>query len=141
MRFSALSLLAACAFPLSQCAPESGLSPVVEVAAAAVESTQPPAPVSADPTGSRLDYQDAKGNEYVYKLYSLGAYTFTKLSAGGRVVAEDTGRWSYEATGPKTARLTFDGGKVWELRFTSPHRATAKRAGYSRRYTFSFEWM
>jgi hypothetical protein len=129
------------AFSLTQCAPESGLSPVADIAAGAVTSIGPVTPVVQDPSGSRLDYVDGKGNEYVYKLYQMSGYTYTKVSPGGRVLAENKGRWSYQKTGEKTGRLTFDGGKAWDLKFTSPHRASAKRAGYSRVYSFQFEWM
>jgi hypothetical protein len=132
---------AAAAFSLTQCAPETGLSPVADVAAAAVTSMGPVTTTVQDPSGSRLEYTDTKGNQYVYKLYEATGYTLTKVSPRGRVLNEQHGRWSYQKTGEKTGKLTFDGAKTWELRFTSPHRANAKRSGYTRIYRFEFEWM
>ena len=117
------------------------MSPVADIAAGAVTSIGPVTSAVQDPSGSRLEYTDSKGNQYVYNLYQVTGYTLAKVSPGGRVLNENTGRWSYQKTGEKTGRLTFDGNKVWELKFTSPHRANAKRAGYSRVYRFQFEWM
>ena len=108
MKILSWSAGAIAAFSLTQCAPESGLSPVADIAAGAVTSIGPVTSAVQDPSGSRLEYTDSKGNQYVYNLYQVTGYTLAKVSPGGRVLNENTGRWSYQKTGEKTGRLTFD---------------------------------
>lgn len=125
---------------LSQCAPESPLSPVKEVPPQPVIPVGPETSFIKDLAGSRLTYQDNHG-EYVYKLEKLHLYTFTSLHQNKRDTDTRRGVWTYKQTGAKTGVLTFDGKDVWNLKFTSPHRATAKTPGDKRSYVFEFEWL
>jgi hypothetical protein len=125
---------------VSGCSPESALSPVKEVPPQPVIPVGPETSFIKDPSGSRLTYQDNHG-EYVYTLQKLGLYSFTSLHQNKRDKDSRKGIWTYKQTGPKTGVLTFDGNDVWNLKFTSPHRATAKTPGDARGYMFEFEWL
>jgi hypothetical protein len=123
---------------LSQCAPESPLSPVQEVTPSTIIPVGPETSFSHDPSGSQMVYQSS-GREYVYKLKQLGFYSFARTSANNKSPQVRDGRWSYESTGPKTGELTID-DRTWSLTFTSAHRATAKAKGMKTQ-TFEFEWL
>lgn len=123
---------------LSQCAPESPLSPVQEVTPTTVIPVGPETSFSNDPSGSQMVYQSS-GREYAYKLKKLGFYSFARTSPGNRSPQLRDGRWSYKNTGPKTGELTID-DRTWSLNFISPHRATAKAKGMKTQ-TFEFEWL
>jgi len=125
---------------LSNCSPESGLSPVKEVPPQPVIPVGPETSFIKDPAGSRLTYQDNHG-EYVYTLQKLNLYSFNSLHQNKRDKDSRRGIWTYKQTGAKTGVITFDTKDVWNLKFTSPHRATAKTPGDKRSYVFEFEWL
>lgn len=125
---------------VSSCSPESALSPVREVPPQPVIPVGPETSLIKDPAGSRLTYQDNRG-EYVYNLQKLNLYSFTSLHQNKRDTETRRGIWTYKQTGTKTGVLTFDGKDVWNLKFTSPHRATAKNPSDGRSHVFEFEWL
>jgi hypothetical protein len=133
-RLSSIAALASTLI-LTQCAPESPLSPVQEVTPTSVI---PAGSFAVDPSGSQLTYQ-SKGREYAYKLKKLGFYSFASVSANRKAPHVRDGRWSYKQTGPKAGELKID-DRVWKLNFISPHRATAKAPGMKTQ-TFEFEWL
>ena len=128
------------AIALTHCAPESMLSPVQEVPPQPVIPAGPETSFHSDPASSRLDYRDSRG-EHSYKLSKLGTYSFISISPKRKTTDTHNGIWSYKQTGAKTGRLVFDLKDVWNITFTSPHRATAKKEGSNRSYTFEFEWL
>ncbi len=124
---------------LSQCAPESMLSPVSEVPVQEITPVGPETSFVRDLRGSRLDYRDNHG-EYVYRLSKMGTYEVLTVSRNKKVQEQRMGLYTYKQTGKKTGQIVFDLKDVWNLTFVSKNRAVAKNEGDVRSYTFEFEW-
>ena len=92
-----------------------------------------------NPRGSRFDYKD-KGGECIYKLHANGTYTFAAVSQKNNSPEDGWGIWTYQKVSAKKGVLKLN-GEVWNLTFTSPHRAVAKVPGKKRTYTCDFEWL
>lgn len=139
MKYGSIPALLGSALLLSHCGPESMLNPTQEVDSQPVIPKGPETSFVNNPSGSRITYNDNHG-ENTYRLKKTHVYQFASLSWNRKSTDTRAGVWTYKKTGPKTGVLTFDVDDVWTLRFTSPHRATAKNDGDSRTYTFDFEW-
>lgn len=125
---------------LTQCGPQSMLNPAQEVSVKEIEPVpKAEAAFVNNPAGSRLDYRDNHG-EYTYRLKKTHVYQFASLTQNRKQTDTRAGVWIYKKTGAKTGQLIFDGNDIWNLRFISKNRATAKNEGDVRTYTFDFEW-
>lgn len=125
---------------LTHCGPESMINPAQDVPVQEITPvTRDDAAFVNDPGGSRLDYRDNHG-ENTYRLKKTHIYQFASLSQNRKNTDTRTGVWMYKKTGSKTGQLILDGKDIWNLRFISKNRATAKNDGDKRTYTFDFEW-
>ncbi|RYD28099.1 MAG: hypothetical protein EOP87_20165 [Verrucomicrobiaceae bacterium] len=125
---------------LTQCGPQSMLNPAQNVPVQEIDPvSRAEATFANNPAGSRMDYRDNHG-EYTYRLSKTHLYQFASLSRNRKQSDTRTGVWMYKKTGAKTGQLIFDGNDIWNLRFISKNRATAKNDGDKRTYTFDFEW-
>ena len=139
MKFLHSLAILAPAILLSSCGPESGLNPTQVVPPQPVVPVGPETSFVSDLRGSQLAFNDRQG-ENAYKLSRIGTYTSVCLTRKKQAI-QGSGIFFYKQTGPKTGTLTFDLKKTYNLKFVSPHRATAKIPGERRSYTFEFEWM
>lgn len=137
MKFRTLFPIIGGALLLSQCGPESMLSPVSEVPVQEITPVGPETSFVRDLRGSRMEYRDNHGL-YVYKLSKIGTYEELVVTRKEKEVRR--GLYTYKQTGKKNGEIVFDLNNVWKLKFTSPHRAEAKNDGDKRTYIFEFEW-
>ena len=140
MKFRTLFPIIGGSLLLSQCGPESMLSPVSEVPVQEITPVGAETSFVRDLRGSRMEYKDNHG-EYYYRLSKLGTYEQLVVAPRGSKNKEQRrGLYTYKQTGKKTGEIVFDLTDVWKLKFVSPHRAEARNDGDKRTYLFEFEW-